>query len=429
VSTPRRRADIVRWLRRFMPQRVRTRLTLLYAALFLAGGTILLGLSFALVSSSLPVKAPQFKATSALLAQCKQEANIKQQATALNHGKSSFKGSVTTLTKACEKTFQSGLEQAALDQRNRTLSNLHTYSIAGLLGLVVVSAGLGWVISGRVLRPVRRITETARRASEEHLGERLHLGGPKDELRELADTFDAMLDRLDLAFASQRQFVANASHELRTPLTVMRTSIDVTLAKPNRSPAQLEAMAERVRTAVDRAEQTIEALLTLASSGDESAMVADDVDLVVAVEDALDDVAPLASERGLTIDRDLEPSLTKGNRVLIERLVGNLIQNAVRYNVERGWVRVHTHVANGQVVLSVENSGPRVTDEALPGLCDPFQRGAGRIGEGGVGLGLSIVRSVSEAHHGSLQLVNPQKGGLAVTVTLPSANGAAELSL
>ena len=164
--------------------------------------------------------------------------------------------------------------------------------------MAVASGGLGWIVSGRVLRPVRTITETAKRASEQHLGERLALTGPKDELKELADTFDEMLERLDAAFASQKRFVANASHELRTPLTVMRTAIDVTLAKASRTAEQLEAMAEKVRRSVDRAEQMIDGLLTLAIS-DQGQIGMEHVDLATAAEDALDTAAPVIEELGL----------------------------------------------------------------------------------------------------------------------------------
>jgi signal transduction histidine kinase len=402
-----------------MPQRVRTRLTLLYAALFLAGGLILLGLCYALVSSSLPgVQAPKITFQPSVVAQCKQEASIKQQATVLNHGKSSFKGGIGALTKGCEKAFQAGLQQEALNQRNRTLSNLRNFSAAGLVGLALLSAGLGWVVSGRVLRPVRRITETAQRASEEHLGERLHLNGPQDELRELADTFDAMLDRLDLAFTSQRQFVANASHELRTPLTVMRTAIDVTLAKPTRSPEQLEAMAERVRRAIDQAERTVEALLTLAASNEE-VRESEPVDLATAVEDAIDQMDTAASELDLRVVSDLHPGSVTGDRVLLERMVANLVQNAVRHNLPEGWVRLRTGSANGHVFVEVANSGPVIPDDVVPQLCEPFRRGAGRLGREGVGIGLSIVRSVTEAHHGTLTLVGLPAGGLKVAVRLP----------
>jgi signal transduction histidine kinase len=238
---------------------VRLRLTLVYSGLFLAAGVVLLVVTYGLVAQSLsttpsPVvtspKASQY--LSQALQLCK-EGNLDPVAMA-----------------KCENNAEqslNGVSKASLaDQRSRTLAHLLDYSLAALAAIALASTWLGWVVAGRALRPVHAITAAARRASEENLGERIALTGPDDELKELADTFDAMLGRLDAAFASQRRFVANASHELRTPLTVMRTAIDVTLAKPGRTPAQLEAMAVEVRHAADRAEALIEALLTLARS-------------------------------------------------------------------------------------------------------------------------------------------------------------------
>jgi signal transduction histidine kinase len=194
----------------------------------------------------------------------------------------------------CENVAEqslTGVSKASVAyQRSRTLTRLLDYSLAAPAAVALGSAWPGWIVAGRALRPVHAITAAARRASEENLGERIALAGPDDELKELADTFDAMLGRLDAAFASQRRFVANASHELRTPLTVMRTAIDVTLAKPDRTPAQLEAMTVEVRHAVDRAEALIETLLTLARS-DRGAGPAEPLDVAVLAEDALDAAA------------------------------------------------------------------------------------------------------------------------------------------
>ncbi len=223
------------------------------------------------------------------------------------------------------------VEAAARNQRDAALSHLLNVSVAGLVLMAALSALLGWVVAGRVLRPVHAITAAARRASEENLGERIALAGPQDELKELADTFDEMLARLDAAFASQRRFVANASHELRTPLTVMRTSIDVTLAKNERTPAQLEAMAAEVRHATGQAERLVEALLTLARS-DRGPGSRSELDLAVLAEDALDAAAPEIRAGSLRVTAALEPGLTAGDPVLVERLVCNLIDNAVRHN-------------------------------------------------------------------------------------------------
>ena len=195
------------------------------------------------------------------------------------------------LISKCEQSFRTGVAAGAASQRAEAVHQLLLYSLVGLGVMGLMSGAVGWLLAGRALRPVHVITGAARRASEENLGERLALAGPNDELKELADTYDAMLARLDAAFASQRRFVANASHELRTPLTVMRTAIDVTLAKPGRTPAQLEDMAAEVRQAADRAEALIEALLTLARS-DRGVLVTEQADLGVLAEDALDAAAP-----------------------------------------------------------------------------------------------------------------------------------------
>ena len=194
-----------------------------------------------------------------------------------------------------------------MKQRHRALHNLLQFSCLGLGLMTIVSGWAGWIISGRVLRPVRAITGTARRASEQHLGERIALSGARDELKELADTFDDMLERLDRAFSAQRRFVADASHELRTPLTLMRTAIDVTLAKPGRTAAQLESMAIRVRNSLDRAESMIDALLTLAISDQGRQARTEPVNLATAAEDAVDAATADIERLGLHVRSDLRP--------------------------------------------------------------------------------------------------------------------------
>jgi len=304
-------------------------------------------------------------------------------------------------------------------QRSRTLSYLLDYSLAALAALVVGSAWLGWIVAGRVLRPVHAITAAARQASEENLSERIALAGPHDELKELADTFDAMLGRLDAAFASQRRFVANASHELRTPLTVMRTAIDVTLAKPDRTPAHLEAMAVEVRHAADRAEALIEALLTLARS-DRGNGPRERLDVAVLAEDALDAAAPAIRARPVTVQAALRPAEALGDPVLVERLVTNLIDNAIRYNIPNGWVQVATGTRDGMAFIDVANGGPLIPAELVPSLFEPFRRLSERAGTpDGTGLGLSIVRSVATAHHGQATARQLPAGGLEVSVSLP----------
>jgi len=388
----------MRW--RIWPQKVRTRLALLYAALFLVSGSALLALTYGLVAANLPQQSPvaatglDSNQLAKLRAACRQP----------------YPDPGTVL--ACKRAFSAG----AASVRDSTLDSLLLYSLLGLGVMTVASGGLGWYVSGRVLRPVRAITETARRASDQHLGERLALTGAHDELKELADTFDDMLERLDQAFAAQRRFVANASHELRTPLTVMRTAIDVALAKPNRTTQQLEDMAARVRRSIDRAESMIEALLVLAVS-DQGVTSSELLDLSAVAEDALELAAPGIARLGLSVQADLAPAEATGDQQLIERMVWNLVDNAVRHNQPGGWIRISTSRCPGGAVLRIANGGAVVPPDAVPTLSEPFRRMDKRP-DGGVGLGLSIAQSVSIAHGAQLAIHSPPDGGLDITLTL-----------
>jgi len=293
------------------------------------------------------------------------------------------------------------------------------FALLGLAVMTAVSGGLGWYMAGRVLRPVQVITETARRASEQHLGERLALTGARDELRELGDTFDDMLERLDTAFATQRRFVANASHELRTPLTVMRTAIDVTLAKPSPTAQQLTDMAVRVRRSIDKAESMIEALLTLAVS-DQGKLSTEYTDLATWAEDALDSAAPEIERQDLKVDAQLAPAEMIGDPQLLSRMVANLIDNAVRHNEPGGWIRLRTGRRDAGAYLEIANSGPFIQDDAVPALFEPFRRLESRTGSrDGVGLGLSIVRSVVAAHRAAITARSQPDGGLSIVVVIP----------
>jgi signal transduction histidine kinase len=411
------------------PRKVRIRLALLYAGLFLVAGGALLGLTYGLLAASLPKDTPPPAASvfnksqlAKLSYQCKQP-----------HLDS---GTIQLCEQAQRDAAAVGARVGAESQRARALHNLLLYSLLGLGAMTAASGGVGWFISGRVLSPVRAITETARRASEQHLGERIGMTGPRDELRELADTFDDMLERLDRAFAAQRVFVANASHELRTPLTIMRTAIDVTLAKPGRTQAQLEDMAERVRTRIETAQRMIDGLLTLAVS-DQGAASRELLDLSALAEGALETALPAVAKLGLTVVTELGPAQTSGDPKLLERMVWNLVDNAVRHNEPGGWMRITTGaVSEGtvsagtvsagtapeQVFLRIANSGAVVPAESVAAIFEPFQRLADRTGsQNGVGLGLSIVRSVSNAHDAELDARPVDGGGLEVFVALKAA--------
>ena len=312
-----------------------------------------------------------------------------------------------------------GLIAAARAQlRAQTLHRLLIAYVSALFVTTIAAVASGWWLAGRALAPLRRITATARRVSGRNLGERIALQGPADELRELADTFDGMLARLDAAFASQRHFVANASHELRTPLAIMRTELDVTLADERASAQELRATAEALRETIDRCERLIESLLTLARSEALSGR-GEPVDLAELIADCVTDLRARAQEAEVRVESELAPCLTHGERALLERMIANLIDNGIRHNVAGGYLRIATFAHGEQVGLSVQNGGAVIAPEAAATLAEPFRR-IDRSVEG-FGLGLSIVRSVVEAHGGRLQVQASSAGGLSVRVALPAA--------
>jgi signal transduction histidine kinase len=391
----------------------RFRLTVIYTGLFLVAGALLLAATYGLVASSLPTSAG--KMTGAAVSASYPGLRPCEASSPAAAGRQTCKEAAAV---AMQRIADAGVRGA----RAQTLSHLLSYSLAGLAVMAVLAAFLGWVVAGRILRPVHAITAAARLASEDNLSQRIGLPGPEDELKELADTFDEMLARLESAFASQRRFVANASHELRTPLTVMRTAIDVTLAKPRRTPEQLEAMAVDVRRAVEQAESLIEALLTLARS-DRGLGPRSSFDMAVLAEDALDAVTSAAQGKRLTVRSELRPGAAAGDPVLAERLVTNLIGNAVRHNTPDGWIHVTTGCIDGMAFISVANSGPVVPDAAVPFLFEPFYRlaqGSGTEENDGAGLGLSIAESVVAAHRGHVSARPVPQGGLEVTAMLPA---------
>jgi signal transduction histidine kinase len=432
---------LLRPVRRLWPQKVRNRLALIYAALFFVAGSALLGLTYGLVASSLSVQSPAATtADNQALGNLKTEFSGQELATlkrdclppAGTLAGPPIPKSLQSACKQLETAYAAGAAAGSQAQRGDALRNLLVFSLVGLGVMTVASGGLGWFMSGRVLRPVRVITETARRASEQHLGERLALTGATDELKELADTFDDMLERLDTAFATQRRFVANASHELRTPLTVMRTAIDVTLAKPSPTAGQLTDMAVRVRRSIDRAETMVEALLTLAVS-DQGKLSTEFSDLATWAEDAIDAAAPEIERLDLHVVAELNPAETTGDPQLLERMISNLVDNAVRHNEPGGWIRLRTGSKDAAAYLEIANSGPFVPDDAVPSLFEPFRRLETRTGvRDGVGLGLSIARSVVTAHGATVTARSQPAGGLDVSVLLPrhlAANGGPALPL
>jgi len=292
------------------------------------------------------------------------------------------------------------------------------YALA-LSGVLLVAAVLGWIAAGRVLAPLARITSGARAISRDRLDRRIALAGPRDELRELADTFDAMLDRLEAAFAAQDRFVANASHELRSPLTVIRAEAEVALADPDAGVEELRATAEAILHATDRMQALLEGLLTLATSQRGLAR-RERVDVADAVRAAAHVVAPEARAAGIALEVDGGGSAwVDGDRELLQRLVENLLENGVRNNDEHGLVRASYVTEPERVVLRVVNSGPVVPAEVVDRLVEPFERLGRRADRRGAGLGLSIVRAITEAHGGRLRIAARREGGLDVSVALP----------
>jgi signal transduction histidine kinase len=395
---------------------VRARIALASAGLFLVTGAALVGATYALVDHSLaaPTAADQTSAERNLLFQ---GCNVAKS----NHSPTLADPAAESL---CWQATFGGIRLGAADQRASDLHELLLWSLVGLGVATIVAGVLGWATGRRILLPLHTVTAAVRRTSQEHLGERISFDGADDELKELADTFDDMVTRLDLAFASQRRFVANAAHELRTPLTSARTLIDVALAKPVRTTGQLEVVAVRVREALGQSQALIEGLLTLARS-DRGLSSYEPADLEAAAQDAIDQVSATARDSKISVDADLSPSPALGDRVLLERLAANLLDNAVRYNVSGGSIRVVTGTGNGMSYITVTNTGPLVPKSAVPSLFEPFTRLDGPAGNRqGVGLGLSIVTSVVAAHHGRLHAEALPNGGMTISARLPKPTGA-----
>jgi signal transduction histidine kinase len=397
-------ASVAAIVRRLWPRRMRTRLAVVYTVLFLLAGSALLAVTYTLVATVLPTPTGTGKSIppreAQLLGLCKPLPTS------------------ATLLAECKRVL-AAVGATPAERRASELDGLRHASLIGLGVLAIVSIGLGWLVSGRALRPVRSITEAARQASELRLGQRLALTGPDDELKQLADTFDLMLERLDAAFTSQKRFVANAAHELRTPLTAMRTAIEVTLSNPTRTPDQLEAMAARVKRSVERAQATVEALLTLAAS--ELGPTADEtIDLATAAEDALDANHAATVQRQINVEAALEPALARGDRVLLERMIANLVENAVRHNAPSGWIGIRTSQQADRAVFEIANTGPTVSAEQIPTLFEPFARAKQRLNSSdGVGLGLSIARAIAHAHNATITARPRARGGLEISVTMP----------
>jgi signal transduction histidine kinase len=385
---------------------VRARLTLLYTGLFAVCGAIVVAVSYTMVA--------RLRAQGQGNGQQPSAGNLARFAARCRSEELSPDADPHVLVK-CAAYFQ---QQGAQGQRDLTLSHLLQYSLITLAVVIALAAILGWIFSGRALRPVHQITRAARAASQHNLSARVAPTGPRDELRELAETFDEMLGRLQAAFDGQQRFIANASHELRTPLTVMRATVDVVLSNPDSTPGDLRGMGADIRAAVDHAEHLIGALLILARN-ERGLTVREETDLATAAEEVLD----TAGLGGRRVHAALEPAIIYGDPVLAERLIANLIDNAVRYNHAGGDVWVSSRTTAGSSQLTVANTGPVISPADAGRIFQPFQRLSDRTSHDGFGLGLAIVASIAAVHGGTATARPRNGGGLLVTVTIPSADG------
>lgn len=398
---PRSLADVVRRLARAgRPRRtVRMRLALAYGALFLVCGAALLAISYFFVAR-FPLQATVHI--------------IPSQAPAVSTpGPSHVVHNLPAGAGAVRTAFNA--------QRSADLHSLLVWFAAALGVMAVVSVLLGWLMAGRVLRPLRQITATARHISEENLHQRLALAGPSDEITDLAGTIDGLLARLEGAFDAQRAFVANVSHELRTPLAMMRTSLDVAAAKSPPVSADASVLSAKVREGLDQAERLVESFLVLARAQRGVIEDLETISLPQITADVLDARAEAAAAASVTLNSSLDKAEVTGSPTLVSRLVVNLVDNAIRYNQPSGWVQVTTAVEDTTARLVIENSGPILDPVEVSRLGRPFRRaGAERTSsDGGVGLGLSIVAAIAAAHHGTVELDARPEGGMRVTVDLP----------
>jgi len=378
---------------------VRLRLTALYGVLFLLSGAVLLAITGGVVvaQSAVTAAAPPAGQRDPQSALARAQARIQQlQAELAAHGVS---------------------------------HQLLVGSAIALVIMTVAAAVLGWIIAGRVLRPLRAITATTRRISADSLHERLAMPGPRDELTDLGDTIDGLLARLEGAFAAQRRFAANASHELRTPLTTMRASVDVAVAKPGPVPEQTIALAGRLRAELDRVDELLDGLLALARAQHGVLPGRAVLSLGALASAALTARAGAITARKLTVQNTDSPggAWVAGSQPLLRRMVDNVIDNAVGHNVDGGWISVATGADGAVAVLAVETGGEVLDPRQVDQLAQPFQRlGADRTeSKEGAGLGLSIVAAIADAHGGTLDLRTRPEGGLRVAVRLPLATPAA----
>jgi signal transduction histidine kinase len=427
VSPARRMAALASRVRH--PQTtVRWRLTLLYGGLFLISGAALLAVTYTLVDNAAVF--PQGPRWTVVQRDVQAPASILGSAASIPAGESATLQAIPQaptrkVPPPIERLLRTRQGQKALGEvvGTQRVADLHQLIIESALALAlmaIISTALGWVVAGRVLRPLRTMTTATQEISEENLNRRLSMRGPRDELRELADTIDGLLGRLEGAFDAQRRFVANASHELRTPLTAVRALLELVLSDPKATVATFRATCEQVLEESEQQEQLIEALLTLAQ-GQRGIDRAEALDLASVAGEVLGSREGAAAARNVEIGRALAPATVSGDARLIERLISNVVDNAIRYNVSGGRVDVSV-TSNGRAKLTVANTGPVVPPEELARLLQPFQRlSADRTSHrDGLGLGLSIVAAIARAHDAALAVRARPEGGLEIDVSFPA---------
>ena len=386
-----------------LPRRtVRFRLTLLYGGLFLAAGVALLAITYLLVERNTEVPAVPFP-------------------DAPNDWLAERDVAASGLPPGADEMVRA----VAVEQNENQMRQLLVWSGVALVGMSVLSIGLGWFVAGRVLRPLRTITAAARNISTSNLDRRLRLDGPDDELKELGDTFDGLLDRLEAAFGAQRHFVANASHELRTPLTLSRALLQMTLTDPHATLESFRATCQDVIAVGEDQERLIEALLVLARS-ERGLDNREPLDLSTVVDDVVLTRQPEIERLQLELTTACGRAPIDGDKRLVERFIVNLVDNALRHNVANGRVEVATGSRAGRSYVSVTNTGPVVPPDEVERLFEPFVRlsGATTPSTDGVGLGLAIVRAIADAHDAHVTAAANVDGGLHIEVSFPQARGA-----
>jgi signal transduction histidine kinase len=406
---------------------VRFRLTVLYEGLFLACGAALLAITYGLVADQSVKGSLVPSSTSSATSQVKPPATTAGTGAQPNRGGGASAASGGAVPPAgthihpisSQAHFDINIGQSA------TMHHLLVESGIALAVMAVVAVGLGWLVAGRVLRPLRSMTRTARHITQDNLHQRLALSGPDDELKDLGDTIDGLLGRLESAFDGQRRFVANISHELRTPLATMRSAVDVAVAKPLPAPPGTIALAEKMHKGLDQIDRLLESLLALSRFQLGAATQLTTLPLTRIVDASIRAHAAAITDRNLKVETSCSGDSTiEGDDTLIARMVDNLIDNAIRHNQPGGWIHAATDRQGNLVRLTVETGGVILDQRGVEALAHPFRRlGTERTGtDNGSGLGLSIVAAIAQAHRGSLKLHARAEGGLRATISLPAAN-------